>query len=59
MGNEECDDGNTFNADGCNEFCELEQCGDGDLDIYEQCDDGNLDDGDNCDDSCQHEYCGN
>ncbi|USN56162.1 MAG: hypothetical protein H6765_09450 [Candidatus Peribacteria bacterium] len=26
---ETCDDGNTENGDGCNEFCQVEYCGDG------------------------------
>jgi cysteine-rich repeat protein len=34
---EECDDGNTFDADGCSGSCELEVCGNGRLDPGEYC----------------------
>lgn len=34
---EECDDGNTLDADGCSGGCELEVCGNGRLDPAELC----------------------
>jgi cysteine-rich repeat protein len=59
---EVCDDGNTVNGDGCNEFCKKEGivacapspcCGDGNLDAGEECDDGNLDPNDKCSATCK------
>jgi cysteine-rich repeat protein len=46
--NEECDDGNTSNADSCRNDCTAPRCGDGRLDSGEQCDDGNADQTDSC-----------
>ena len=56
---EECDDGNTFDGDGCSSSCEVETfCGDGVLDPEEQCDDGNTFDGDGCSGECTIEFGG-
>ena len=60
---EECDDGNTFNLDGCSSLCRWENplgapapvCGNGILEITEQCDDGNRTAGDGCDPNCFYE----
>ena len=65
---EQCDDGNTNNADGCNALCKLEAdfdclvpgqpctnasvCGDGRLSSSEGCDDGNTAPGDGCAADC-------
>ncbi len=54
---EECDDGNSDNADSCRNNCTIRvvaepECGDGTLDDGEQCDDGNAADGDGCDADC-------
>jgi cysteine-rich repeat protein len=54
---EECDDGNTIDADGCDDDCYVTTCGDGELTIDEQCDDGNRADGDGCDAECYVEEC--
>jgi cysteine-rich repeat protein len=52
-GNEECDDGNSSNADACNGQCQLiEGCGDGNLDPGESCDDDNIASGDGCSATC-------
>jgi TonB family protein len=61
---EECDDGNTLDADGCSSTCQIEPpaCGNGKVEAGEQCDDGNLVDGDGCSSTCQREapaVCGN
>jgi cysteine-rich repeat protein len=61
-GGEQCDDGNSENCDGCDEFCDLESgivCGDGTVapaGCHEQCDDGNQTTGDGCSGSCQLEH---
>ena len=53
---EECDDGNTSNADACSSACRiLDGCGDGNLDGAEQCDDDNLASGDGCAATCEIE----
>lgn len=65
---EECDDGNTIQADGCNHKCKIERgftceedesgksrcynCGNDHIDYSEECDDGNSDDGDGCSSKC-------
>ncbi|HVK86756.1 MAG TPA: DUF4215 domain-containing protein [Kofleriaceae bacterium] len=50
---EQCDDGNTYDGDGCSATCEKEACcGDGTLDPGEQCDDGNTVSGDGCSSTC-------
>jgi cysteine-rich repeat protein len=57
-GTEECDDGNTDDADGCTTDCKLVRCGDGVVQGAEQCDDGNLDDTDACVTGCVNATCG-
>jgi len=50
---EECDDGNTVDADGCLTSCRRNVCGDGFVNPEaEQCDDGNRDAGDGCTNAC-------
>ncbi len=49
---EECDDGNTDSCDGCSRACQIEGCGNGDLECDEQCDDGNTADCDRCKGDC-------
>jgi len=50
---EECDDGNLYPGDACNEFCKIEYCGDGITNNRnEECDDGNKEDGDGCSSAC-------
>src|SRR5215212_293026 len=59
---EECDDGNVIDGDGCSHLCNIESCGDGDVDSSsgEVCDDGNNVDGDGCSANCKsNETCGN
>src|SRR5690606_8488940 len=59
---EECDDGNVVDGDGCSKQCNIEACGDGDVDrsAGEVCDDGNNVDGDGCAADCKsNETCGN
>ncbi len=57
------------NDDGCNEFCQVEHCGDGTLDANgrddipnnaddEECDDNNNITGDGCTSTCKDEICG-
>lgn len=53
--NEECDDGNQYDADGCSRSCHVEICGNGRLEGAEQCDDGNLAELDGCGADCQLE----
>lgn len=55
---EQCDDGNTNNWDGCNNFCKLSSCGDGIPNPSEQCDDGNTNNNDSCTNNCRHPVCG-
>jgi cysteine-rich repeat protein len=61
-GDEECDDGNNYNGDGCDEDCNIEYepsyCGDGILDEGEECDDGNNNNFDECRNNCKLPYCG-
>ena len=58
---EECDDGNTFDHDGCSAACIIESfCGNGTVEPGEECDDGNYKDGDGCARDCTLEKgCGN
>ena len=58
---EQCDDGNTTAADGCDASCRREAyCGDGTVNGMEVCDDGNNRSGDGCRSDCQSdESCGN
>jgi len=60
-GTETCDDGNTYDEDGCSSVCEIEPgCGNNVLEAGEDCDDGNTEDGDGCSNTCQIEPgCGN
>lgn len=64
-GDEECDDGNSNDADGCTNACTKggatttstgttggSSCGNGKLDSGEECDDGNDDDTDSCRNNC-------
>src|SRR3989344_4556560 len=55
---EQCDDGNTYNNDGCTNQCELPQCGDGYVQAGEQCDDGNTYNNDGCTNQCELPQCG-
>ena len=63
---EQCDDGNSENADACSNACETARCGDAvtrtDLtpedEGYEVCDDGNDVDTDSCANSCRVGVCG-
>jgi cysteine-rich repeat protein len=60
--NEECDDGNTAINDGCNQFCQLEFCGDDEVQpaLGEECDNGidNGTDPDQCRPNCKNPRCG-
>ncbi len=50
---EQCDDGNTSDADGCLSTCQRAACGDGILRVQvEECDDGNDREGDGCSKTC-------
>jgi cysteine-rich repeat protein len=49
---EQCDDGNTSDADGCQGDCQLPVCGDGIVDAGETCDDTNQVSCDGCSASC-------
>ena len=52
-GGEECDDGNTNNADNCTNLCQIvDGCGDGNIDAGELCDDNNVVSGDGCSATC-------
>jgi cysteine-rich repeat protein len=54
--NEGCDDGNTSDGDGCDQYCQKEaDCGDGIRDHNEECDDGNESPGDGCSSKCRNE----
>ena len=55
---EQCDDGNTFNNDGCSSTCQNEFCGDGVTQASEQCDDGNQVSNDGCSAACTVESSG-
>jgi cysteine-rich repeat protein len=55
---EECDDGNTDDADGCANDCTLPRCGDGIVQAGEECDDGNLSNHDSCLNTCLTAICG-
>lgn len=56
---EDCDDGNSSNADSCLITCLEASCGDGFLQVgVEECDDGNLQDDDACPGSCKAAVCG-
>ncbi len=49
---EQCDDGNTVDADGCNANCTTASCGNGTLETGEGCDDGNTVGLDGCEANC-------
>lgn len=65
-GTENCDDGNTFDGDGCTSVCMVQSgwecsglpsncnrlCSNGMIDTGENCDDGNSMNGDGCSNSC-------
>jgi cysteine-rich repeat protein len=52
-GGEECDDGNSSNADNCTTACSIvDGCGDGNIDTGEACDDNNVVSGDGCSSTC-------
>lgn len=55
---EECDDGNTQNADACSNACVASRCGDLVVQSPEECDDGNDDDLDACSNQCVRAFCG-
>ncbi|KIG17463.1 Microbial collagenase, secreted [Enhygromyxa salina] len=56
---EECDDGNSSNADDCVTGCKIATCGDGFVhDGVEICDDGNDDNADGCTTECVEGSCG-
>jgi cysteine-rich repeat protein len=59
-GMEACDDGNVTPGDGCDEFCQLENCGDGivQASLGEECDDSNTASQDGCSSLCLNEFCG-
>ncbi len=59
-GSEQCDDGNSFNADGCRNDCTgAVVCGDGMRDVEtESCDDGNVSNRDRCLNNCAVAQCG-
>jgi cysteine-rich repeat protein len=58
-GAEECDDGNTDDADGCTNACTLPACGDGVVQPGEQCDDGKpAFNDDACKNDCTLPVCG-
>jgi len=57
---EQCDDGNTFDGDGCTPQCQFEdgftaRCGNGRLELGEECDDRNTSSGDGCNSNCRLE----
>jgi cysteine-rich repeat protein len=56
---EKCDDGNIIPGDGCDDLCQVERCGNGQVDVNEVCDDENTSSGDGCSSACLSEYCGN
>lgn len=56
-----CDDGNTFDGDGCSADCRSDEtCGNGIIDqaVGERCDDGNAVGGDDCQPDCSLPFCG-
>jgi cysteine-rich repeat protein len=53
--NEVCDDGNNVDGDGCSATCQIEVCGNGELNVGEQCDDGGVLSGDGCSATCTYE----
>ncbi len=53
-----CDDGNTDDLDACGNDCDLNTCGDGEVNNGEACDDGNTDDLDACGNDCLANTCG-
>ena len=56
---EDCDDGNTSDADDCTSQCHRARCGDGIVRTgVEQCDDGNDDPADGCRNDCTLPVCG-
>ena len=58
---EQCDDGNTVQADGCHNDCLIPRCGDGVADLGEGCDDGMENSNtmpDACRTNCRLAYCG-
>ena len=57
-GVEECDDGNTEDHDGCTSECQIDLCGNGEVDFGETCDDGNQIDTDACLSTCEAASCG-
>lgn len=58
-GDEQCDDGNTFDNDACKSDCTPAICGDGIIQVgVENCDDSNMLDGDGCSAVCITEGCG-
>jgi cysteine-rich repeat protein len=58
-GMEACDDGNLVTGDGCDDFCQLENCGDGIVQagLGEECDDSNTLSEDGCSSICLNEFC--
>ena len=55
MTGRECDDGNSENADSCDNTCNKTACGDGLLQAGEQCDDKNRINGDGCSTNCKQD----
>jgi cysteine-rich repeat protein len=56
---EQCDDGNRFDDDDCNNLCGASACGDGQVNpSLEDCDDGNRIETDACRNDCSHARCG-
>ena len=51
-------DGNNEAGDGCDELCQVEECGNGIVQVGEICDDGNQIDIDECLNQCQQAECG-
>jgi cysteine-rich repeat protein len=54
--NEECDDGNTNNADDCEADCTTPRCGNLIIDQGEDCDDGNQTPNDGCGNDCLFDF---
>jgi cysteine-rich repeat protein len=58
---EVCDDGDTFDGDGCSADCRSDEtCGNGviDVEVGERCDDENTENGDGCQANCSLPRCG-